>query len=180
MKDQSKQKIILVIALAILLVVGVGIGYAALSSTLNINGTSEIGKVTWDVHLENVAITTGSATATTPPSVTGSTTVNYSVTLPAPGTFYEFTVDIKNSGSLPAKLGANPILSGVSAAQEVYTNYTVKYSDGTTPAANDALAVGATRKLRVRVEYDRNITNAQLPTVAQTLTLTYAMNYIQG
>lgn len=177
---KNNQKSTLIIAIAILLVVAISIGYAALTSTLNINGTAGISKVTWDVHFETIAVTSGSVTATTPPTITGTTTVSYALTLPTPGSFYEFTVNVKNAGSLPAKLASTPTMSGVSTAQDVYTNYTVKYSDGSTPAANNTLAAGASKTLKIRVEYDKNITNSQLPTAAQSLTLTYSMNYIQG
>lgn len=168
------------IIVIVLLLVCIGVGFAALSTQLNITGTSNISKVTWDVHLENVKVTAGSATATKAAVVEGSTTVNYSVTLPVPGSYYEFTVDAKNGGTLPAKLSATPTLSGLSAAQDVYTNYTITYSDGSAIKANDTLAAGAARTLKVRVEYDKNITASQLPTAAQTLNLTFSMNYIQG
>lgn len=181
MKDQNSKKISYVVIILLLLVVGIGIGYAALSTSLNINGTSNIEKVTWDVHFENVQVTAGSATATVPASVAvNTTTINYEVSLALPGQFYEFTVDVKNGGTLPAKLSTAPILGGVSAAQEVYTNYTVTYSDGAAINTNDVLAAGASKKMKVRVEYDKNVDMSQLPTTAQTLTLTYSMNYIQG
>lgn len=169
-----------IIIIALLLLVCIGVGYAALTTQLKINGTSKIEKVTWDVHFENIRVTSGSATATKAAVVEGSTTVNYSVTLTVPGSYYEFTVDVKNGGTLPAKLSATPTLSGLSAAQDVYANYTITYSDGTAIKANDTLLAGATKTLKVRVEYDKNITASQLPTAEQTLNLTFSMNYIQG
>lgn len=181
MKSQNNKHTGYMVAILLLLVVGVGIGYAALTTTLSINGTSGIGKVTWDVHFENVAITSGSATATRPAAVdSNTTTVTYEVPLATPGQFYEFTVNVKNAGTLPAKLSADPILSGVSTDQDVYINYTVTYSDGSAIKANDTLAAGSTKTIKVRVEYDKNVTASQLPTTAQTLNLTYSMNYIQG
>ena len=42
------------VVIALLLIVTISIGYAALSTTLNINGTSTIKTQTWDVHFANV------------------------------------------------------------------------------------------------------------------------------
>lgn len=178
-KNNGKKRMSLIILLLLLGVISVG--YAALNSTLNITGTSKIGITTWDVHFENVAVTTGSVTATTAPTIdTSKLNITYDVTLAKPGDFYEFTVDVKNAGSVAAKLSAVPTISGVSTAQDVYTNYTVTYSDGTAPKANDQIAAGSSKKYKVRVEYDKNISASQLPTAAQNMTLTVQMNYTQA
>ena len=177
MKKKSNRKFVLLV-LALLLFT-ITVGYAALSTTLNINGTSKINNATWDVHFANLKVTSGSVSATKAATIDSATEIDYNVELIKPGDFYEFTVDVTNTGTIDAKLGAAPILSGVSAEQDVYTNYTVTYSDDTAINANDKLAAGATKKLKVRVEFDRNITNSQLPTEAQTLDLKFAMNYVQ-
>lgn len=177
MKKKSNRKFVLLV-LALLLFT-ITVGYAALSTTLNINGTSKINNATWDVHFANLKVTSGSVSATKAATIDSATEIDYNVELIKPGDFYEFTVDVTNTGTIDAKLGEAPILSGVSAEQDVYTNYTVTYSDDTAINANDKLAAGATKKLKVRVEFDRNITNSQLPTEAQTLDLKFAMNYVQ-
>lgn len=178
MKKKSGKKVVL--SLLALLLLTITVGYAALSTTLNINGTSKINNATWDVHFANLEVTSGSVSATKAATIDSATEIDYNVELIKPGDFYEFTVDVTNTGTIDAKLGAAPILNGVSAEQDVYTNYTVTYSDNTAIHANDKLAAGATKKLKVRVEFDReNITNSQLPTEAQTLNLTFAMNYVQ-
>ena len=178
MKKKSGKKVVL--SLLALLLLTITVGYAALSTTLNINGTSKINNATWDVHFANLEVTSGSVSATKAATIdSGKTAIDYNVELIKPGDFYEFTVDVTNTGTIDAKLGEAPILSGVSAEQDVYTNYTVTYSDDTAINANDKLAAGATKKLKVRVEFDRNITNSQLPTEAQPLNLTFAMNYVQ-
>ena len=177
MKKKSGKKVVL--SLLALLLLTITVGYAALSTTLNINGTSKINNATWNVQFKNLTVTPGSVSATKAATIDSATEIDYNVELIKPGDFYEFTVDVTNTGTIDAKLGAAPILNGVSAEQDVYTNYTVTYSDDTAINANDKLAAGATKKLKVRVEFDRNITNSQLPTEAQTLDLTFAMNYVQ-
>ena len=168
------------ITLVLIAVFGISLGYAAISRTLTITGTSGIRNNSWDVHFENVSVTTGSVTASIPAAIgTGSTSVNYEISLGVPGEFYEFTVDVKNGGSVPAKISGNPVLSGVSTNQDVYINYTVNYADGTEIKENDELAPNATKTLKVRVEFDKNITQDQLPTSNETLNLGFSMNYIQ-
>ncbi len=177
---ENKKKRGLTVLVLLLLLLCITVGYSVLSTTLNINGTSTIGVPTWDVHFQNVTTTTGSVTPTSGPTIqTGALTVSYNVALNEPGDFFEFTVQVKNAGTLDAKLSAAPTISGVSSAQDVYVNYTVKYSDGTTPAINDALNHGDTKTYRVRVEYDSNINASQLPTTAQNLTLTCSIPYVQ-
>ena len=177
MKKKSGKKVVL--SLLALLLLTITVGYAALSTTLNINGTSKINNATWDVHFANLKVTEGSVSATKAATIDSATEIDYNVELIKPGDFYEFTVDVTNTGTIDAKLDDAPILSGVSAEQDVYTNYTVTYIDDTAIHANDKLAAGTTKKLKVRVEFDRNITNSQLPTEAQPLNLTFAMNYVQ-
>ncbi|MBS5720069.1 MAG: hypothetical protein KHW57_05330 [Clostridium sp.] len=48
------------------------------------------------------------------------------------------------------------------------------------PAAGDTIAAGKSRSVKVRVEYKKDITAAQLPTADQALSLTYAMNFVQA
>lgn len=176
---QVKRSVSVIVLL--LLLVGITVGYSALSQTLNINGTSTISKTTWNVHFANVTITTGSVTATTAPTATGNVvSLDYAVNLQKPGDFYEFTVDVKNDGTVAAKLSALPTLSGVSTAQDVYVNYTFTHSDGTAITVGETIAAGASKKFKVRVEFDSSISASQLPSSEQTLNLTASMNYVQA
>lgn len=180
-KNLKKHKKSVSVLVLLLLLMGVTVGYAALSSTLNITGTSTINSASWDVHFENVAITSGGVTPSTTPTISSDKlNINYAVTLTTPGDFFEFTVDVKNAGGIDAKLSAVPTVAGVGTAQAVYTNYTVKYADGTSPAANDTIAAGASKKYRVRVEFKRDISQSQLPTSAQNMNLTFSANYVQA
>ena len=173
-KNQKKKKKVLSVLVLVLLVLGITIGYAILSQQLVISGTSTISNASWDVHFENVAITEGSVTATTAPVAAATdkkTTLTY---------VYEFTVDVKNGGSVDAKLDAVPVLEGVDTNQDVYTNFTFTNEDGTAVTAGQVIAAGASKKYKVRVEYDPNVNANQLPTSAQDLTLTVTMNWVQN
>ena len=177
-----KNRMKLVFAFIMLIIVAMSVGYAALSTTLNISGTANVAKAGWSIYFTSVSVTSGSVTATTAPTASGTTTtsLSYAVSLSKPGDYYEFTVTVKNAGTMAAKLSAAPTLSGVSTAQDVYVNYTVTYSDGTAVKAGDTIAAGASKVLKVKVAYDTNVTASQLPTSAQTLNLTYSMNYVQA
>jgi len=179
MKGNKRTNYIVVAIL--LLVVGISIGYAALTATLTITGNTTINKNTWDVHFETLNVTEGSVTATTPAAISGSKLdINYAITLAKPGDFYEFTVNVTNGGTLPAKLSATPQILGLSNDQKVYTTYTVTYSDGTAVQANDTIAAGQSRTIKVRVQYRTDITDSQLPVAEQNPELTFSMNFIQG
>ena len=177
----KKTKRRLSVIVLLLLLMSVTIGYSALSSSLNITGTSKISNAKWDVHFANISITNGSVTATTAPTIDASgLNITYSVDLSTPGDFYEFTVDVTNAGSVDAKLNALPTVTGVSDAQDVYTNYTFTHTDGTAIAAGETIAAGTSKNFKVRVEFDSNITSEQLPTSVQNMTLTVGMNYVQA
>lgn len=182
MKKENSRTNYIVIALLVL-VIGISIGYAALSATLNINGSSTIGKASWDVHFANIIETAGGVTATKAATITSgnATEVTYDVTLAKPGDYYEFEVDVENTGTLPAKISTAPTLGGVSAAQDVYLNYTVKWKDSNSdPATGDEIADGDKKTAVVRIEYDKNVSSDQLPTTGETLALTFSMNFVQA
>ncbi len=177
----KKTKRRLSVVVLLLLLMSVTIGYSALSSSLNITGTSKINNAKWDVKFANVEVQTGSVDPVAAPTIDASgLNITYEVNLNTPGDYYEFTVDVKNSGSVAAKLSALPTISGVGSAQDVYTNYSFTHTDGTAIAVGETIAAGASTNFTVRVEFDRNITAAQLPTTAQTMSLSVGMNYVQA
>lgn len=166
----------LLIGLFILLIAGISIGYAALQTTLSINGTTKINKVGWDIHFENIqvvedSVNNGSAII----NANDSTEVTYNVTLSEPGDFYEFSVDIKNAGTLPARLASitNP---GLTDEEDVYANYTVTGL----PAVDSVLEAGASKTITIRVEFDYDINPEDLPTEDKILTKTIKLNYVQN
>ena len=59
MKNMRKQSIILIF---ITLLLCISIGYALVYTNLKTVGTATINKQTWDVHFENIQVTSGSKT----------------------------------------------------------------------------------------------------------------------
>ena len=172
MKKNNSKKVIL--GAVVLLIMLISVGFAELRTTLNINGTATAKGNTWNVHFINVANKKG-VTAKAEPTISG-TTLTYSVDLVKPGDYYEFTVDVENTGSIAAKLSAAPTITGNSD----YITHTVTYADGTAISANDELAATNGKKtVKVRVEYNSTLTQATLPTTDQATTFTVALNYVQ-
>ncbi len=169
------------IVVAVFLLLTISLGYAALSTTLTINGTANISSNSWLVYFTNVEVKAGSVTATAVPTTSGTSTTSltWEVSMDTPGQFYEYTVDIKNDGTIDAMLGS---LSNTSLTtnQAKYLNYTVTYSDGVEIEQYDRLNAGETEKLKVRVELKKDLNPEDLPGEGATINLTYTSNYVQA
>ena len=178
MRKKSNQRLI---AIAIVLLLAISIGYAALSTTLTINGTANIAANSWLIYFTNVQVKTGSVTATTAPTTSGTstTTLTWAVNLQTPGDFYEYYVDVKNDGTIDAMIGS---LSNTQliTTQAKYLDYTVTYSDGAVIEQYDKLDSNETVTLKVRVEYKTDLNPEDLPTETSAVTLTYTSNYVQA
>ncbi len=184
---RSKKKNTIIIL--VLLLFGISIGYSLLSSNLNISGTSGLSSNTWNIHWSNLSVTNGSVTGTqvtTPATIkTGNTEVEYSITLSTPGDFYEFTVDAVNEGSIDAMIESfsNKTYESNGTTEKAlptYLNYSVTYSDGIALAPKQKLAANTTEKIKVRVEFKRDIEANQLPTTADTIVFKFNVTYVQA
>ena len=177
LKQNKTQVYLLLIFLLALLI---GVGYAALSATLNINGQTTINKASWDIHMEDINVTSGSVTATTVPTLdTAKATVNFSVKLTNPGDFYEFTVKEVNKGTIDAMVSTIS-KTGLTTAQAKYLDYIVTYSDGTALAEKQLLKSNQSETLKIRVAFKKDITAADLPTADSTLNLNFSLSYQQA
>ncbi len=159
----------------LLMVLTLGMGYAFLTTTLAINGTTDVDSNTWNVYWDNVQVTEGSVTASTP-TISNQTTVTFSVHLSKPGDFYEFTVDVKNSGTIDA------MIESINKTTTIpnYLNYTVTYADDVPIIENQLLGANSTESYKVRVEYRTDINPSDLPNNSQNITLSFGVEYVQG
>ena len=177
MNDFNK-KIIIVF---VVLLLSITIGYAFLSANLNINGASTINNSTWNIYWNNVQVTSGSVSASTPVIDNIRTTVTYEVTLSKPGDFYEFTVDAENDGTIDAMI--DTILSTLNNSEiqtlPSYLVYNVSYSDNTPILTKQELNAGTKETYKIRLEYKKDITTSDLPTTEQTLNLSFSVTYVQ-
>ena len=175
-QNKTQVYLLLIFSLALL----IGVGYAALSATLNINGQTTINKASWNVHMEDINVTSGSVTATTAPTLdTAKTAVNFSVKLTNPGDFYEFTVKEVNKGTIDAMVSTIS-KTGLTAAQAKYLDYTVTYDSGLSLAQNQILKSGSSEYLRVKVAFKKDVTASDLPTADSTLNLNFSLSYQQA
>ena len=177
--DKDNIKILL-----ILLIVGLGLGYAYINSDLNINGTAQVNHANWDVHWANIQITDGSVSGdnvTTAPTISNGTTVNFAITLPTPGSFFEITIDAVNAGIIDAMIDSRSLkVNGSVGALPNYLSSYVTYADGTMIANNQELKANTTETYKIGIKYRDDIDESQLPTTDQTLNISYTVTYRQA
>ena len=158
MKDKKN----LLIAVLLIAVVAMSVGYAALTTTLTVNGTAKI-HAGWDVEFTDVqkTIPTGSTAEDDEgsPSFT-KTEVTFSTNLKKPGDEETYDVTVSNLGDFNAKLSSivwsteNSLVDGVKGIP-IY----VKYEILNAPAASSQLAAKDgdtidTVTFKVRVYWD--------------------------
>ena len=180
MTKRNKKKLF---SFLFLFALSLGVGYAILSTDLSIAGDTLFKKSTFDVHFENTNITSGSVTPLSGPTI-GSNLISvfYNITLTNPGDFFEFTVDVKNSGTIDAMISSvtNRMNGEVITTLPSYMEYSVTYSDGVAVSNNHLLAAGAKETYRVRVAYKDNIENTDLPGSDTSTNFQFAVSYVQS
>lgn len=185
-KKVDKKKKITTIFLLFLFAITVG--YAVISTQLKLDGNVAILKQTWDVHFENVQIKSGSVPATVAPASDNATTtvIPYTVSFTNPGDFYEFTVEVVNRGTVDAMadLVTNQAYEsdGTTPINAPYLVSSVTYANGLAIQKYNALAVGETKRLRVRVEFNiDNVTRSDLPSESDiTVLMKLSIPYVQA
>ena len=177
----SRKKYSLSTLFLILILIGLSIVYAVLSANLTINGSSSIKNASWDIYWDNVVVSSGSVSASTPVIDTNKTTVTYDITLTNPGDFYEFTVDAKNDGTIDAMIDSISFKLNNSEITSLpsYLNYSVSYSDDSSILLKHELNAGTKETYKVRVEYKKDVTASDLPTSDQNLSLSFSVTYVQ-
>ncbi len=165
----NKKKTKLIILLLLLLMLG--IGFAALSTTLKINGSTTIKKNTWNVYWKNASVTPGSVSSDIPEITDDpdaeegegvNTIISWDTTLDVPGDYYEFTVDAVNDGSIDAMVtGIQSKVNGndISTLPD-YIKYSVTHIDGNPIDVNHKLGAYLSETYKIRVYYDPQATTA--------------------
>lgn len=180
MKDKKN----LLIAVLLIAVVAMSVGYAALSTTLTVNGTANID-VEWKVLFTDIqkSIPTGStAEDETAPTCTA-TTCTFVTNLKKPGDEEIYTMTIENQGTIDAELSASnwsttgSLVNGVTGLPTY-----AKYQVTTEPALNSTLAAKTgTTTVVVRVYWDESVAIPEGDaTIDETLVLTGTYTYVQA
>ena len=165
-----------------IILLSISLGYALLTTNLNIVGTTIVKDNKWDIYFDNVQVSSGSVSASTPAIDTNKTTVSYSVNLNLPGDYFEFTVDAVNAGTIDGMISAvsNKLNGTEITTLPNYLEYSVSYSDGIAIQNNHLLESGKTETYKVRVGYKKDISATDLPSTEQTLNLIFSVTYVQA
>lgn len=143
--------------LAIVFVMAVG--YAAFAQQLTINGDASITS-TWDVQMTGISETSHNGTGTDVPYAAGTAedgtklidgaTAQFKADLKSPGDSVTYTVTVKNSGDIDAKVEKIEFSKGDNSDVIDYTYTGI--------AANDTLTGGQSKTFTVTVTYNDSIT----------------------
>lgn len=182
MKRNKKQITTYFILFSLVLI---GVVYAILQANLQINGTAKIQANTWNIYFDNIqenenSVVIGNDDQEAVIDPENNCKVDFSVTLNVPGDFYEFTVDVVNSGTIDGMIDSinNSFkINGVDSDIPDYLDYTITYSTGVSIEPKHKLNHNSTETYKVRVEYKNDI--EELPSAA-TLTMSFEINYVQA
>ena len=177
--SRDRKTLYIILSIVLISIFSLTIVYAALSVTLNIQGNAQVVASTWDIHLDNVKVTSGSVSGTTP-SITSPTTATFSTTLNMPGDFYEFTIDVVNNGSIDAMIDSVTKEPTLTETQAKYLNYIVEYQNGESINTKQLVSKNSFVRLKVRVEFRKDVIASDLPTTSETLNLAFTVNYVQS
>ena len=148
---RKNKKIYIVFILIVLF--RISVGYAAMNRVLNITGNSEVKQNTWNIYFDNVKVKEGSVTSNLPViDTTTKSTVNFNVMLNLPGDFYEFTVDVVNSGTIDAMVDSVVKTPELTDDQKKYLNYIIEYENGEQITSKQLVLKNSLVRLKVRVE----------------------------
>ncbi len=182
MRKEHKYLLLIVILLAI------GVGYAFLNANLKINGTANIRENTWNVHFENYQRTVNSyVIPTSEPEIDGDTTteISYEVSFLEPGDYYEFTVDVINTGTLDATVDSlvTTVFEGNNELSSMpdYLDYSITYLDGSEYVVPHDLKIKVKETIIVGLGFKRDITLAQYEEAkGKTFRFNMKLNSLQG
>jgi len=106
MEKERKIKTLSLVAL-IVAVLGLTVAFAALSQTLTINGSASVNAAEWDIHFENInKISSYEGSFNSEPVLNGTSISNLNVTITKPGDSAALEFDIKNTGTINAKISS--------------------------------------------------------------------------
>ena len=181
----EKQRRIKMLSLSavIVAVLGLTVAFAALSATLNINGTAYLDAAKWGIRFENLSSPTkiGSATTTGTAKIEETKSAEITginVSLSTPGDKVTYTVDLVNKGTINAKID-NIEKTVLTSEQQKYLTFKVTDKEGKEVSEGDILSKGETRNLTITIEFIKDLTKEDLPKQTSTISLSYKLNFVQ-
>ena len=181
--EKERRTKALVIVVLLIVVAGLTIAFAALSTTLNINGTAYLDAAKWGIRFENLSSPTkiGSATTTGTAKIEESKSAEITginVSLSTPGDKVTYTVDLVNEGTINAKIDKIEKTT-LTEEQQKYLTFKVTYKDGTEVSEGDILSKEERKNLIITIEFIKDLTKDDLPTSTNTISLSYKLNFVQ-
>ena len=182
MEKERRTKALVVVVLLIV-VAGLTVAFAALSTTLNINGTAYLDAAKWGIRFENLSSPTkiGSATTTGTAKIEetkAAEITGINVSLSTPGDKITYTVDLVNKGTINAKID-NIEKTVLTQEQQRYLTFKVTDQNGKEISQDDILSAGETRNLTITIEFIKDLTKEDLPKQTSTISLSYKLNFVQ-
>ena len=176
---KDRKALTLGLCLVVVCVFTLTIAYAALNAVLEINGNAEVVASTWDIKLANPKVKNGSVNNNLP-VITNNTTASFSATLNNPGEFYEFTIDVVNNGSIDAMIDSIEKLPSLTTEQSKFLNYVIEYENGESISTKQLVEANSFVRLKVSVEFRKDISSTDLPISQNVLDLSFKLNYVQA
>ena len=171
----EKQRRIKMLSLSavIVAVLGLTVAFAALSTTLNINGTAYLDAAKWGIRFENLSSPTKIGSATTTGTAKIEETKSAEITginvgLSTPGDKIVYTVDLVNNGTINAKID-NIEKTQLTSEQQRYLTFKVTDQNGYEIKQGDILSAGETKKLTITIEFIKDLTKEDLPKQTSTI-----------
>ena len=150
-----------------------------------INGTANVGASSWSVKFDEGSYdeTNGSVSVAESDRTIVETSMTYEVSLTKPGDFYEFTIDVQNSGTFDANL-TGITLTALTEAQKKYLVYEVyyngtKYTATTENITDVVLASKTSAPVKVKVQYIQPDKASDLPESEQSIKLDASLSFAQ-
>mgnify|MGYP004468672747 CR=1 FL=1 len=181
--EKERRTKALVIVVLLIVVAGLTVAFAALSTTLNINGTAYLDAAKWGIRFENLSSPTkiGSATTTGTAKIEetkAAEITGMNVGLSTPGDKIVYTVDLVNKGTINAKID-NIEKTVLTSEQQRYLTFKVTDQNGYEIKQGDILEKGETKKITITIEFIKDLTKEDLPKQTSTISLSYKLNFVQ-
>ena len=181
--EKERSVKLLIISILFMLIAGLTVAFAALSTTLNINGTAYLDAAKWGIRFENLSSPTkiGSATTTGTAKIEESKAAEITgmnVGLSIPGDKIVYTVDLVNKGTINAKID-NIEKTVLTQEQQRYLTFKVTDKNGYEIKQGDILSAGETKKITITIEFIKDLTKEDLPKQTSTISLSYKLNFVQ-
>ena len=181
--EKERSVKLLIISILFMLIAGLTVAFAALSTTLNINGTAYLDAAKWGIRFENLSSPTkiGSATTTGTAKIEESKAAEITgmnVGLSIPGDKVVYSVDLVNKGTINAKID-NIEKTVLTQEQQRYLTFKVTDQNGYEIKQGDILEKGETKKITITIEFIKDLTKEDLPKQTSTISLSYKLNFVQ-